>query len=294
MGRSFSAISDDANATWWNPAGLGFLQGSNMALMHSRLVPQLADDVYFEYLAYTHEFEGWGSLGLSTAYLTYGETRAIDEQGVDIGGFKSYEAVPQVTYGTRLTPSTAMGVSLKYIYVNLAPEWATGTGKAGVGKTFAADFGLLSHHSLGERRWLPAISVGAVLNNLGPNIAFIDENQSDPIARAIKVGLAGTIYAETPLEVNFSADINEPIVNYSFPFGFDDTVIWGAGLELRYNNLISGRLGYYNDSFGTIQDLTFGVGLTPIHGVSFDYASVPQSKFLESNRVDKFSLTANF
>ncbi len=294
MGRSYSAIADDANATWWNPAGLGFLKGSNAALMHSRLVPSLANDVYFEYLAYTHEFEGWGSLGFSTAYLTYGETRAVDENGVDLGGFNSYEFVPEVTYGTRLTPNTAMGVGLKYIYVNLAPEWATGTGKPGTGKTFAADFGLLSHFALGERKWFPAMSVGFVLSNLGPNIAFIDEAQSDPIARTAKLGVAGTVYDLAPLQVNYSVDLDQPIVNYSFPFGFDDTIVWGAGVELTYNNLISGRLGYYDDSEGTIQDLTFGVGLSPIRGVRFDYASVPQSKFLDNARVDKFSLTASF
>lgn len=294
MGRSYTAIADDANATWWNPAGLGFLKGNNLALMHSQLVPTLADDVYFEYLAFAHEFEGWGSLGLSVAYLTYGETRAIDENGNDIGGFKSYEVVPQLTYGTRLTPSIGIGVGVKYIDVSLAPAWATGTGKPGTGKTFAADFGALTHLSLGERRWFPAVSFGAVLNNLGPNIAFIDEEQSDPIARTIKLGVAGTAYDLSPMQLNYSFDLNEPIVDYTFPVGFHDHIVWGGGLELVYNNLISGRLGYYDDAVGTIQDLTFGVGLAPIPGVRFDYASVPQSKFLDNSRVAKFSLTANF
>ena len=62
MGRFFTAVADDAFTPWWNPAGLAFMKGWNAGLMHARLVPDLADDVYFEYLGVSNYIEGWGGV----------------------------------------------------------------------------------------------------------------------------------------------------------------------------------------------------------------------------------------
>ena len=71
MGRFFTAVADDAFTPWWNPAGLGFNKGFNAALMHSQLVPGLADDVYFEKRAITriNQFVklGYGNLPICIA-----------------------------------------------------------------------------------------------------------------------------------------------------------------------------------------------------------------------------------
>ena len=39
MGDSFVAIADDATATYWNPAGLGFQTGKEATLMHVNWLP---------------------------------------------------------------------------------------------------------------------------------------------------------------------------------------------------------------------------------------------------------------
>jgi len=54
MGEVFTAISDDATASYWNPAGLAFVSSerSELTLQHSKWLPQLADDLYFEFLGY--------------------------------------------------------------------------------------------------------------------------------------------------------------------------------------------------------------------------------------------------
>lgn len=288
LGRSYTALADDATASWWNPAGLGFLANNNLSMMHTQLVPNLASDVFFEYLSFTHHYEGWGGLGLSLAYLSYGVNQATDENGTVIKEFTSYEVVPAVTYGTKLTPNVGLGVGLKYISVNLAPNDVLPSGGGGAGHSFAADMGVLAHVREKQSKMLPKINLAAVLVNLGPNIAFIDQTQSDPLARTLRLGVGGQLYNAAPVTVNMSFDYN-----YSLISGND--VIFGGGLELNYNNLFSLRGGYYDDKTGTIQDMTYGVGITPIANVRFDYASVPQSKFLtENNRVSKFSLTAAF
>ncbi len=285
LGRSFTALADDATAAWWNPAGLGFLDKNNLSLMHTQLVPNLANDVYFDYGSFVHHYEGWGGLGVSFAYLSYGTNQQTDESGGVINEFNSYEFVPAIAYGTKLTPTVGLGVGLKYISVNLAPASVI---VGGVGHSFAADMGLLARLREKQTKVLPKINLAAVVVNVGPNIAFVDETQSDPLARALRLGVGGQLYNAAPVTVNASFDFD-----YSLIEGHDK--IFGGGLEMNYNNLFSLRGGYYDDATGTIQDVTYGVGVTPITNVRFDFASVPQSKYLGSgNRVNKFSLTAAF
>ena len=51
LGQSNAVVarSNDVNAGYWNPAGLGFLDGQELALMHVNWLPGLADDLYYEF-----------------------------------------------------------------------------------------------------------------------------------------------------------------------------------------------------------------------------------------------------
>ena len=49
MGEAQVAVANDAYASYWNPAGLGFLDGQELALMHVNWLPGLADDLYYEF-----------------------------------------------------------------------------------------------------------------------------------------------------------------------------------------------------------------------------------------------------
>ena len=61
MGGSFVAIADDATATYWNPAGLGGLDRTEIAFMHSSL---FGLDSY-DFLNYVQPLSGVGTFGLS-------------------------------------------------------------------------------------------------------------------------------------------------------------------------------------------------------------------------------------
>jgi hypothetical protein len=61
MGGSFVAIADDATATYWNPAGLGGLDRTEIAFMHSSL---FGLDSY-DFLNYVQPMGGVGTFGFS-------------------------------------------------------------------------------------------------------------------------------------------------------------------------------------------------------------------------------------
>ena len=84
MGESYVALAQDATAAWWNPGGLAFVKGRNFAFMHSQLVPDLASDVYYEFLGYSSEIGGIGTMALSIVYLTYGESIATNPEGTPL------------------------------------------------------------------------------------------------------------------------------------------------------------------------------------------------------------------
>jgi hypothetical protein len=167
MGRAFVAVSNDANAIWWNPGALAFTTGHDISTMYTKLVPDLADDVFFSYTAYAQHVEGWGGLGFSLGYLSYGKSIATDVDGNELGTFTSYELAPTLAYGTELMKGMGFGVALKLVRVDLAPGDKTQDQRPGRGTTFAADIGGL--YKLPQYK----SSVGLVLQNLGPNIASI-------------------------------------------------------------------------------------------------------------------------
>jgi len=282
MGRAYVAIADDATASWWNPAGLAFLSNRNVSAMHTKLAPGLADDVYYEYLAYAQGSEDWGGLAASLVYLTYGDIEGRDEFGNPTSVFTSYEISPSVGYGTSLWQDVGVGVNVKVIHVNYAPSSVVVEGKPGKGTTFAADLGVLYRRD----RW----SVGACFQNMGPNLTLIDADQSSPINRNLKVGVAANIWQGSVGRFTAAFDVNKPFVRA------DDGPILGGGGEFLFSELLAVRMGfiterYYSDWY-PIEGFTFGVGLQ-YKGFRFDYASVPQSKELEE-RVSKFAFSARF
>lgn len=286
MGRANVALSNDATANWWNPAALAAVDQRIFSLMHTQLVPDLADDVYYEYLGYAQHVEGWGGVGAGLIFLTYGKSVATDIDGQEKGTFSSYEFSPSVSIGTEVAKGLSAGITLKYVYVFLAPKEFTLEGLAGTGDTFAADIGAIYKlNALPDYPFVFAVNVV----NLGPNISFIDEDQSDPIGRTLKIGVASMVRSIDPLTMAFEFDMNKSLV-YS-----DEKAIYHMGLETLFQS--SGdfaaalRAGYVHDKDGDIMDPTFGFGLG-LGGLAFDYASVPQAETLA--RVNKFSLTYRF
>jgi hypothetical protein len=287
MGRAFVAVADDANAMWWNPGAMAFATGHDASFMYTKLVPDLADDVYFSYLSYVQHVEGWGGLGASLDYLSYGTSPATDINGDQIGTFKSWEGSASVGYGTELLSNMGFGVALKVVHVDLAPGWATQEQKNGAGTTFAADVGTLYKiPSLPGLSHVPA-ALGLNVQNLGPNISYIDVDQSDPLGRNVKLGFAVYPFSDQVFHTTVAADFNRSLL----PKSQWEDMVYNVGGEVEFNHLIALRLGYIYDKVGTIQDATFGLGLL-FKGIRADYANVPQSKYLQS--VNRFSASYHF
>lgn len=287
MGESFVAIADDATAAWWNPGGVAFMPGKHLALMHSQLVPDLANDVYYEYIGYTHQIQNLGTLSFNIVYLTYGKSVATDESGAERGTFSSWEASGAATFAMSITDNLGIGLSGKFIHANLAPADLTLDGLAGTGSSVALDAGVLWKVPRFDLRF------GAAVTNLGPDISFINQNQSDPLPTNLRIG---TAYHPLNSEVNsllFTFDLEQSLV-WLIDSRTDTrrSEIYHLGTEYTYINLLAGRLGYVYDQDGDFKDATYGLGFIYKDKVKFDYANVPQATSLD--RVHRWSIAVSF
>lgn len=296
MGEAYVALADDATAAWWNPAGLGFLTKKDASVTHAQLVPDLADDVFQEFLVFALPVESWGTFAGSLIYLTYGTSEARSETGEFLGEFSSYEVSPVLSYGTAIANQVGIGVNFKYIRVQLVPDdLASGVG-SGTGSTVAADLGVL---------WkLPGnfVNLGATVQNLGPSLKFVDEDRSDPIYRNLRVGFAATPYSNETVAVNLVGDLNQLLVEGELASGDSryPKPIYNGGLEGLYRTkdfALALRGGYIHDDEGSISDPTYGGGFM-YKGVRLDLASIPQAEDSDTGeklaRVTKLTLGYSF
>lgn len=325
MGQAGVALTQRGQSVWWNPALLAQAHGREVSSTVVKLVPDLADDVYYLNLAYSQALGDVGGIGFDLMYLSYGRTEAVDDEGTSFGFFSSYEAVPTVAFGTRLIGDPAepwgsgsilsaldIGVSLKYVWVDLAPEWAmsiVGVDKDGKADAWAVDLGGLVQGSLP----IPSLSggdlpyaLGVNVQNLGSKLVYIEADQGDPLPRNLKAGLALELYSGDALRATGVFDFNKALIDYDSRevleneprFGWGDMQeLLNGGVELSIQEKLHFRVGYVHDPEGEIESLTFGAGLDVSFSngskmVRFDYSSVPQA--LDLDRVSYLTVGVLF
>ncbi len=257
-----------------------------ITFMHANWLPELAEDLYYEYLSYVQHMEGWGTVGTNLTFLSLGKNVRTDETGAIKGTFDSYEMAFAFSYGTKLNPSLSTGLSAKIIYSHLTDQGAGMERGKGSGSSFALDMGLLYH--------IKRFSWGIALTNLGPNIAYIDLNQSDPLPRNLAVGFAFRI-VDTPFNrLTAIFEVNKELVGLDDPMSEEfKEAIENVGIEYWYGTYVALRAGYVYDEMGDVKNPTFGAGLQ--YGrFRFDFAYIPSSKTSALANTMRFSMTGRF
>jgi len=175
MGEAQVAVANDAYASYWNPAGLGFLDGSELALMHVNWLPGLANDMYYEFFAFRKKYETLGTVGGHLIFLNLGEQTRTSETGEELGTFTSYMSSFSMSYSALISATQSFGMNAKVSYQHLV-EIGAGSEK---GKGTSTDFGFDVGYM--HKQWLlPNLTLGINLSNIGPKVSFIDPDQADP------------------------------------------------------------------------------------------------------------------
>ncbi len=242
MGSAYVALANDPTAVYWNPAGLGGAEGSQVTVMHNEWI----QDFRQEFAAVSSSI-GSGTLGFGVSGFYTSELEKRDDVGNLIGHFGFNDFAVTGAYAHRFPHQATGGIGVKFIREMIDQENAT-----------AVAFDLGGRMALGRS----GVSLGAALQNLGGDAKFISE--SFPLPRTIRAGAALT-RAIPSLEGKgvLSAEVRKA--------RGDDTRVHVGG-EFEYKDRVALRAGAkfgYDD-----EKMSFGVGLIQ-RRFRFDYALVP-------------------
>ena len=211
MGEAQTAVANDAYASYWNPAGLGFLDGRELALMHVNWLPGLADDLYYEFLAYRKRYPTLGTVGGHLIFLNLGEQIRTSETGDELGTFTSYMTAFTLSYSALISKTQSFGINAKVSYQHLVEIGAGSEKGKGTSTDFGFDLGYM------HKEWiLPNLTLGFNLSNLGPKVSFIDPDQADPQPTNLSIGINYALVNGEFNKLNIVYDVDKLLVS-SYP-----------------------------------------------------------------------------
>ncbi|MGQ9465076.1 MAG: PorV/PorQ family protein [bacterium] len=205
MGNAFTALSDDGNAVFWNPAGLGvnnsyYVSGMGMSHLGFMQYYNLTSSIFLG--------KKTGSLGIGISYLTAKDIER-DESGTELGEFRNFDMLLNCGYGKGLGKKNqiSFGGSAKVVYSRLESVSAYG---------LLSDFGIILHP-------MKFIYIGTTIKNLGTPRKFIEKWEYPPVN--FRQGIA--------LKIPFSQNHWALSIDYSLYPDYIPTFSMGTEIQIR-------------------------------------------------------------
>ncbi|MEZ7890705.1 MAG: PorV/PorQ family protein [Candidatus Wallbacteria bacterium] len=205
MGEAFTAVADDASATYYNPAGLGGLKKREFTTMHAMLKLDRKFD-FANYVLPDPKRNGtWGFSWTKFGVDEIPETQ-VDAAGnpvLDANGnvkifsyFSDSENNYTLSYGKQRTDKVRLGANIKYLTHSLFDKSANGIGM---------DFG---YHITSDEK----TSFGVAVKNVGAKLKWNTEgNTVDSVPVTTVLGAAYKYNPKVLTAVDFEKTGNEDI-----------------------------------------------------------------------------------
>jgi hypothetical protein len=316
LGDAGVAISPDANANYWNPSKLAFIESDNeVSLSYSPWLRNLVPDISLSYLSYAHKLDDRNTIGASLRYFNIGTVALTDASGNSLGSFTPSEFSIDGSFARKFGEDFSLGLTLRYIHSNLSNGSASTPNQGEkAGNAAAADVSMYYKNPTQEFGTDALFAFGVDVSNIGTKISYSNDGPSYFLPANLKVGIANTWYINNANDITFAFDVNKLLVptntgsDVSVPAGifqsFSDAslanefkeIYYSAGLEYTYDKVLALRGGYYYESptKGGRNYLTLGVGVKyQEFGFDFAYLAASQADSPLANTL-RFTLSANF
>jgi len=244
MGESFVAVSDDATALYWNPAGIAQMEGDELVLSHVNWPV----DVQHDFFGYVHRLGNVNFVGVSLTSLHTDDLEETTEfQPYGTGNFVSFgDFAMGLTFARQMTDRFSVGVTVKYIEETLAELSA---------RNILVDFGTYYWTGFGSSRF--AVSVVNFGTNISPSgtVTFRDGTRASSFQdfsppTIFRIGFA-TEFIENPQhKVTAAFQLNHPN---------DNAENINLGMEYWWRGALALRGGYRVNV--DEESLTFGGGV---------------------------------
>lgn len=247
LGEAYCAVSNNADAVYWNPGGLTQIQGSDVSFTHLQYI----SGIRYGNISYAMPYQK-GNIGVELNTLYTEDTRRA-ANGNKIDDFMNYNTAVSVAYAFEMTDKMSLGLGLKGIYMKFDDDISGGA---------AVDGGLLYKANKDLR-------FGLVIQNIGTKIddAGIGINLRCGVSYKIMKNWLGAC------DVNIPADGTDTI-----GLGSEYVIKGIVPVRVGYKYRSGG-----ND-LGGLDGLCAGLGVN-IKSYSLDYAFVPFGEFDSTHRV---------
>jgi len=267
LGETFTAIADDGNAVYWNPAGLPTLKRIELNSMYTKL----------------YNIPGLRNLYLSIVYpLTPRYTIGAGwfHCGFDDDELEFFRDKGNLSFGARTFGSLFVGANVKYLNTDARLDGIS-EGKA---DGFGFDVGALYLFPFKKFNFLKQINIGVMAHDIGgTKITYTGTNTSEAILHQnIRFGLSFLAKEELSLLKWLK------LKNTLLAFDFDDR--FHVGAETWVFDILGLRAGVQKD-FYTAEAPTYSFGLSlkfPYISTQIDYAfmsppTLPSSSVFSSS-----------
>lgn len=260
MGSAFVAVSNDATAFIWNPAGFATLSQREIHAQHTE---QFGGSINHDILALGFPLiRGGFGLGLVRLGVDGISFTKLEDPNRPIGPDNrptisqtvgTTDNIFYLSYAHKLKPTLVFGISSKLIHRAL---------NVGSGTGFGLDTGILYTPS-------SKIRLGAIIQNITQTRIHYDANKTDTISPSLLIGTS-YLYPFSPthqilgsVSLHFGEDTS----------GIEDNQILNAGLEYQFKQRLMLRLGRQ------------GTHLTAGAGIKLSRATIDLA-FLENNQLN--------
>jgi len=249
MGYAYTAVGEDIDSLFWNPAGLGDLPSIQLTTTYTRWF----EGINYQYFAGSFPFGKYGTLSGDASLYQLGDIEVRDDQGIEQGISANAKAMTfGCSYAINFGEYVSLGTSFKYIQSQIVDINAS---------AYAFDVGFLFDSPF---------SFGLVIKNFGTKIKYIDKGYPLPFYGRLGIALKllnKNLIIATDIEYTREKDF----ATYH-------------GIEWTLLNTVTPRFGYIVDKDNIASGYTFGVGVS-VMGLSVDYALVPYGDFGWTHRV---------
>ncbi|MEO8400051.1 MAG: PorV/PorQ family protein [Ignavibacteriaceae bacterium] len=248
MGEAASGIVDNANAVFWNPAGIAYVEKKEVSFSHNKWL------VDSKHNAAVVAFPlGSFVIGLSAITLDineFEETTALQPDGTG-RMVQAGDLLFAVAAARRFTDRLSIGLQVKYVHEKL-DDYSIDNVLFDIGTIYYTGFRQLK--------------LGFSLQHFGPDMNLVNQDFRTPLL--FRVSAVDELVSLKVVKILAAVELVHPTDNVEWiNFGVEGTIL----------GLVKLRGGYrFNNDIGKF---SFGIGINPLvaydFGVKIDYSYTP-------------------
>jgi hypothetical protein len=262
MGDVGIAMAADAGGAQANAAKMAFIDKDfGFSVSFTPWLKSLVDDIYLANISGYGKIKDKQTIQASLKLFSLGSINFRDENNNDLGTRKPFEMALDAGYSRKFGEIFSLGVTLRFIYSNLASGLTSNGEVIQTGIAGAGDISWLVHKTFaGKGKMSHELYAGMNLSNLGSKITYTASTTKDFIPANMGIGLGYVFNANEKHQLGLYFDLNRLLVPTPIPKDvyYDATA---KKIKPEYDKNANGVLDYKEAS--SVQGIFKSFGYAP-------------------------------